>query len=533
MKQQEMCQLGKNCFVSMSANCNQTKPKQWVDVGMKGMWLSVSIGDMQMTSGLCGRFFLTWIALMPLFSNAQVPVDSVLQAEWGAPFLDNAVLQQQVPLPIWGKTEPEAKVTLVFKAQSKTVTAQKDGSWRVVLDAMPAQRLKTVNEAPVGETMTVTCEKNGVKTVKSIKNLILGDVWFCAGQSNMAGAIRTNKSGHFPEDTLEKANYPALRQFQSGDAAWVVCAPETAPVFKRTAFFFARRLQQDALVPIGLIATAVGGSNIDSWLNQEPYTTGSNYSTLVAPLVGYGIRGAIWYQGESNEKDRRGYQPKLESLITGWRKAWNQGDFPVHFVQLPGIASSSLDNPAGGDGRAEIRQAYFEALALKNTGMAVTIDVGATGEHPPNKYDTGERLARSVLQKVYGFKDLTTSPLYIKHAIEGATIRVSFDNAQNGLMVATKEGFLPPVPTPEAAIQWLSIQSKDGNWHWAEGKIDGAELIASSKDVAQPVAVRYAYTQHPKGNLLYNKEGQPVGPFSTIGYGPMLEADAVGKPKNP
>ncbi len=172
-------------------------------------------------------------------------------------------------------------------------------------------------------------------------------------------------------------------------------------------------------------------------------------------------------------------------------------------------------------------------MALKNTGMAVTIDVGATGEHPPNKYDTGERLARSVLQKVYGFKDLTTSPLYIKHTIEGATIRVSFDNAQNGLMVATKEGFLPPVPRPEAAIQWLSIQAKDGTWHWAEGKIDGAELIVSSKDVAQPVAVRYAYTQHPKGNLLYNKDGQPVGPFSTIGYGPMLEADALGKPKNP
>jgi len=346
----------------------------------------------------------------------------------------------------------------------------------------------------------------------------------------MAGAIRTNKSGHFPSDTLDKANYPALRQFVPGDGAWVICAPDTAPVFKRTAFFFARRLQQDALVPIGLIATAVGGSNIESWLNQEPYPTGANYSSLVAPLVGYGIRGAIWYQGESNEKDGRRYQPKLESLITGWRKAWKQGDFPVHFVQLPGIGSSTLENPAGGDGRAEIRQAYFETLALKNTGMAVTIDVGSPGEHPPNKYDTGERLARSVLQKVYGFKDLTTSPLYIKHAIEGSTIRISFDNAQTGLMVATKEGFLPPTPTPDAAIQWLSIQAKDGIWHWADGRIDGPELIVSCKAVAEPIAVRYAYTQHPKGHLLYNKDGQPVAPFSTIGYGPELEVDAVRKP---
>jgi sialate O-acetylesterase len=460
-------------------------------------------------------------ALLPVLCAAR---ETSLPSELGAPFLDHAVLQQEIPLPVWGTTEPEATVTVVFKGQAKTTTAQKDGSWRIVLDAMPAERLKSVNEAPVGETMTVTFERAGVKTVKQIKNLILGDVWFCAGQSNMAGAIRTNRSGHFPADTIDKANYPALRQFQSGDAAWVVCAPDTAPVFKRTAFFFARRLQQDALVPIGIIATAVGGSNIDSWLNQEPYPTGKNYSALVAPVIGYGICGAIWYQGESNEKDGRRYQPKLESLITGWRKAWNQGDFPVHFVQLPGIGSSSLDNPAGGDGRAEIRQAYFETLALKNTGMAVTIDVGAPGEHPPNKYDTGERLARSVLQKVYGFKDLTTSPLYTKHVIEGAAIRVSFDNAPSGLMVAIKEGFLPPVPTPDAAIQWLSIQAKDGTWHWADGKIDGSELIVSNKEVADPIAVRYAYTQHPNGNLLYNKDGQPVGPFSTIGYGPELEA---------
>ncbi len=468
-------------------------------------------------------------AAEPKEEPAQPPTPT-LEAQMALPFLDNAILQQKIQLPVWGMTLPEAKVTVAFDGQTKTTTADSEGKWKLKLDSMDAVRLKTVNDTPVGETMIITCEKDGVKASKEIKNLVMGDVWFCAGQSNMAGGVRTNKSGHFPEDTLEKANYPALRQFVPGDAAWVVCASETAPVFKRTAFFFARRLQQDALVPIGLMATAVGGSNIESWLNQEPYAIGGNYSKLVAPLVGYGIRGAIWYQGESNEKDGRLYQPKLESLITGWRKAWNQGDFPVHFVQLPGISASSLENPVGGDGRAEIRQAYFETLALKNTGMAVTIDVGAAGEHPPNKYDTGERLARSVLQKVYGFKNLTTSPLYVKHVVEGSVIRVSFDDAKTGLMVAKKEGFLPPVPAPDAPIEWLSIQAKDGTWHWAEGKIDGSELIVSNKNVSEPIAVRYAYTQHPKGNLLYNKDGQPVGPFSTIGYGPEMKVDAVLKP---
>ncbi len=459
---------------------------------------------------------------------AETSQESSLTAKLEAPFLDHAVLQQQIPLPIWGKTEPEAKVTLIFKGQKKTTTALKDGSWRVVLDPMTAEPLKSVNEAPSGETMTVTCEKDGKKATKEIQDLILGDVWFCAGQSNMVGALRTNKGGHFPHDTLEKASYPALRQFSGGDG-WIICSPNTAPEFKRTAFFFARRLQKDALVPVGLIVTAVGGSNIDSWLNMAPYPTGENYTKLVLPMVGSGIRGALWYQGESNENDRRIYQAKLESLITGWRKAWKQGDFPVHFVQLPGIGTSSLDNPAGGDGRAEIRQAYFEALKLKHTGLAVTIDVGALGEHPPNKYDTGERLARSVLQEVYGFKNLTSCPLYTKHSIEGKTIRVSFDNAPDGLMVAVKEGFLPPKHTPDAAVQWLAIQSKDGVWHWADGVIDGSDLIVSSKNITEPIAVRYAYTQHPKGNLLYNKDGQPVGPFSTIGYGPDLKIDAAGK----
>lgn len=463
------------------------------------------------------------VAFLMEVSRAQTSVETPLEVAIAAPFADNAILQQQLALPVWGKTQPDAKVSVAFKGQAKTTTAQKDGNWKVMLDPIDAVRLKTVNDTPVGETMIVTCEKDGVKATKEIKNLVMGDVWFCAGQSNMAGALRTNKSGHFPEDTVEKANYPALRQFQPGDAAWAVCSPETAPAFKRTAFFFARRLQQDALIPIGVMATAVGGSNIDSWLNEEAHAIGKNYSDLVSPWVGYGIRGMIWYQGESNEKDGRRYQPKLESLITGWRKAWNQGAFPVHFVQLPGLGESTLDNPAGGDGRAEIRQAYTETLALENTGMAVTIDVGAKGEHPPNKYDTGSRLARSVLQKVYGMKDLSACPLYKSHKIEGSNVRVSFsDDAKNGLMIAKKEGFLPPVPTPEAKLQWLSIQANDGTWHWADGKIDGSELIVSSKNVEQPIAVRYAYTHHPNGNILYNTDGMPVGPFSTIGYGPEL-----------
>jgi sialate O-acetylesterase len=458
---------------------------------------------------------------VPISENLEQPT---LEAQCDAPFRDNAILQQKKKLPVWGESLPGAKVTVSFDGQIQTTTADGNGKWRVVLDPMDAVKLKSVNDCPAGKTMTIVCEKNDKKATKVIKNLVLGDVWLCAGQSNMAGSIRTNKTRHHPQDTVEKANYPALRQYRSGkDAEWIVCSPETVKDFKKVAFFFGRRLQSDALVPVGLVTAAVGGSNIESWLNQKPYETGKNYLKLLEPIVGYGLRGAIWYQGESNEKDRRRYEPKLKSLITGWRMAWGQGDFPVYYVQLPGIGVSTLDKPAGGDGRAEIRQAYVETLALKNTGLAVTIDVGAKGEHPPNKYDTGVRLARVALHHTYGFNKLAACPLYKSHVIEGSSIRVSFNQAENGLMIAQKVGFAPPVPMPDAKLQWLAIQAKDGSWHWAEGTIDGLELVVSSKNVTEPIAVRYAYTQHPSGKLLYNKNGQPVSPFSTIGYGPELE----------
>ncbi len=184
---------------------------------------------------------------------------------------------------------------------------------------------------------------------------------------------------------------------------------------------------------------------------------------MIEPLVGCGIRRAIWYQGEANQNVGRAYEPKLKSLILGWRKAWNQGDFPVHFVQLPSLGELHQDKPAGGDGRAEIRQAYVATLALPNTGMAVTLDIGTKGEHPPNKYETGVGLALSVLNKVYGLENITACPNYQSHKVEGNTIRVSFtDDSKVSLMVAKKaeklpDGFLPPVTAPVAKLQWLSI----------------------------------------------------------------------------
>jgi sialate O-acetylesterase len=318
------------------------------------------------------------------------------------------------------------------------------------------------------------------------------------------------------------ANRPALRFLEED---WMASSPKTSGRCYAVSYVFAHKLLGELMVPIGVMNAAVAGTGIEGWWYVAPGdpptpTKYQNYIPKIEPLVGHAMRGALWYQGEANQKQGKDYLPMLKRLIEGWRGAWKQGDFSFLIVQLASMGESPPDQPGGGDGRAAIRNAQLEALtAIPKTGLAVTIDIGEKKEHPVNKYDVGLRLAAWALHHNYGREDVVPSgPLYKSHAVEGKTIRVKFEHAGNGLMLAKKQGYEPPVPTPDALMPWLSIQGKDGTWHWAEGKIDGTDLLVSSKDVAEPVAVRYAYTQHPVGCNLYNKDGLPASPFSTCGY---------------
>jgi sialate O-acetylesterase len=496
------------------------------------------------------------LALALLISlPAEAAEDSpALMAEPGLPFKNHAVLQQLIPLPVWGTTLPGATVTVSFDGQTHSTLADKTGAWRVVLEPLAAVKLTSVNDTPTEKTMTITTSKDGQTATRTITGIVIGEIWLCAGQSNMAGSLKSiiektkgsdgqsimvrgkvkeSRLDYYPADTITSAQYPGLRQLDFPDAEWTACSPDTAWRFKKVCFFFGRRIQEDILIPVGIINTSVGGSKIESWLNQPSSETGKHYESMVAPLEGFGIRGMLWYQGESNADDKRGYQPKLESLILGWRKAWNQAgskesmgprsDFSAYFVQLPGISVSPTNSPAMGDGRAEIRQACVETLKLPHTGMAIALDLGDEREHPPNKLDTGLRLARLALHHDYGKTDLVPSgPLYKSHRIEGRTIRVAFDYAENGLMVAEKDKINFPEEQAGAQPGWISIQDKDGRWYWADAQIDGSELIVSSREVNNPIAVRYAYTNRPIGPLLYSKDGLPVSPFTTCGYDPSI-----------
>jgi len=232
----------------------------------------------------------------------------------------------------------------------------------------------------------------------------------------------------------------------------------------------------------------------------------------------------LWYQGESNGLSGRhddnpaysAYEPKLKAFIADCRKLWGMGDFPFYIVQLAGWGAPKPD-PAGNDGWTFICDAQLKTLAVTNTGLAVTIDIGDRNDiHPRNKYDVGMRLSRWALARDYGQTNLEVSgPLYKSMKVEGEKVRIAFDHAGTGLMVGKKEGRSPSVEMKGGALQRFAVAGEDRKWAWATAVIDGPTVVVSSPEVKAPVAVRYAYSQNPEGANLYNREGLPASPFRT------------------
>jgi sialate O-acetylesterase len=239
---------------------------------------------------------------------------------------------------------------------------------------------------------------------------------------------------------------------------------------------------------------------------------------MIAPVVPYAIRGAIWYQGESNGNEGRSYMLKTRALIEGWRNAWGQDEFPFYYVQLANFQDPG-ESPEGGDGWAKIRMAQLKALEIKNTGMAVAIDLADAENprdvHPENKKDVGERLARWALAKDYGKKIECSGPLYKSMTVKGSDAIIRFDHVGSGLMVGKKVGIEQTKEVANGTLKEFSISGADGKWRHANAKIVGNTVVVSNKAVAKPVAVRYAYTMNPAGANLYNKAGLPASPFTT------------------
>ncbi|MDA0766681.1 MAG: sialate O-acetylesterase [Verrucomicrobia bacterium] len=466
-------------------------------------------------------------------------------------FTNDMMLQRDQPVRVWGWADPDEKVSVSLSGNSASSQAADDGAWAVELPALKS-----------GENLELVVSG---KNKLTLTNILVGDIWICSGQSNME--MRLAGCLGFQED-IAAADLPKIRRIkinrvQAGRPAtdapvagpWQVCTPETAGGMTAVGFYFARDIVAKTGVPIGILDDNWGGTRIEPWTAPEgmaavealkadhekvadgikadeknlakdpaapaPKPGGWNgmYNAMVHPIINLPIKGAIWYQGESNGGEGESYYHKTHALVKGWRSVWDQGDFPFYWVQLASYQDPTED-PTGGNGWAKLREAQTKALDIPNTGMAVITDTVPFAQrkdiHPKNKYDVGHRLALWALAKDYAQKDTPFSgPLFKELKVGGDKIRLTFDHADGGLMVGKKEGRTPAVEDKDATLKRFAIAGDDKKWHWADAVIDDNFVIVSSPEVKKPVAVRYGFEMNPEGANLYNRAGLPASPFRT------------------
>lgn len=489
---------------------------------------------------------------------------------------DNMMLQQQIGAPLWGWADPGEKVTVAGSwGKEATATADDEGKWKVFLDT-----------PSYGGPHALSIKgKNKI----TINNVMIGEVWLCAGQSNMGW--RTSATFTGVEDAAA-AQYPNLRIFRSERAhspepqedviaKWTPCTPETAETCSAVTFYFARKLHEELRIPVGVVLQPYAGTPIEGWMPKaiqmgDPITRkiieemdadsadydleaakkqlersmqswkegkrrgeprlrtpsnwghqypGNIFNGLIHPVRPYGIRGAIWYQGERNAKDvaqAANYVNQLPLLIDYYRNSWHAlsggnvaDDFPFFFVQLPAWMAAQTEPVEDDAPWAVSREAMrLVARSVPNTGVAVAIDTGdEILLHPKDKKPIGLRLAYLALKKTYGKDFVEYGPFFKSHRVEGDTIILEFDSVGSGLMAGKK-----------GALNSFAIAGKDKNFVWADAVIKGESVVVSAKGLSAPAAVRYAWAMNPsQRNLLYNKEGIPASPFRTDDW-PLFDA---------
>jgi sialate O-acetylesterase len=488
------------------------------------------------------RYLQSAAILLLLFCPLSVLGDVKPAALFG----DHMVLQQAMPIPVWGWADPGEPVTVTIGNERETTTAGADRRWMVRLD--PLQ--------PGGPTQMTIAGKNTI----TINDVLIGEVWLGSGQSNMEFSVsKTAKrfaGVNNEEAEIKAADYPRIRMFtvkmslsdtpvEDCQGQWQVCSPQTVGSFSAVGYFFSRQLQKSIDRPIGFINASYGASVAQAWISKidlqanpkfqgllddlekqklayatsqpvaspaqpatgrraprgpaNPLSNHSPYmlwNAMLHPVQPYAIRGAIWYQGESIIGGVDLYPDLMRTLITTWRQQWGEGDFPFYFVQLAALDAAS--------NRPEVREAQAAALSIPNTAMAVTIDIGdKTNVHPKNKQDVGERLARIARALVYHEKIEYSGPVYDAMSIDGSSIRVKFTHTAGGLLARG------------GPLQTFTIAGDDQKFVPAEAKIDGDSVVVSAAGIPHPTAVRYAWNRWPEGCNLYNSEMLPAAPFRT------------------
>ncbi len=475
-------------------------------------------------------------------------------------FGDHAVLQQEKPLPVWGRAAPGEKIAVTFRDQTVHATAAADGTWIVYLAPLVGS----------GEPADLVVAGKEAKETVVLHDIVVGEVWLASGQSNMQWPVSYLRPD---EKQLAAVDLPLVRHLNIEHAVaatpernartsgWKPASPQTVGDFTAVGYFFARDLQRKLGVPVGIIHSSWGGTAIESWMSDRsrqstpfaaviasrweqamrewtperiarypaemaaweraeaqakarkvknplrwpqppatpdsPMRPGGLFNAMIAPLEPVAMRGIIWYQGESNVGRADEYAALFPAMIRAWRENWGDERLPFLFVQLPDFAD---DNPRGRDW-ARLREAQARALELPETGMAVAIDLGEPENlHPTSKLELARRLALIAKTHVYGIPGDYFGPSFAGATREGPALRVRFSHAGTGLIARDR----PP--------QALELAGADKVFHPATARIQRDTLLVSSRDVKEPVAVRYAWTNAPMANL-YNGAGLPVVPF--------------------
>ena len=457
-------------------------------------------------------------AAFPLAARGDVKLPKI--------FGDSMVLQQKSQAAIWGWADKGEEVTVSLGDAKASAAAGDNGKWS----------LKLATPAAGGPFELKVKGKNEI----TLADVYVGEVWICSGQSNMEWTVAISSSpdverdlGKHPKIRMIKvAHNPAEKPVDDIQGKWEVCTPGTVSNFSAVGYFFARHLQSELDVPVGMISTNWGGTICEAWTSKEKLGTDPDFAPIlqrsanfkpgnpnqasvlfngmVNPIVPYGIRGAIWYQGESNRDRAAQYAKLFPAMITDWRERFGQGDFPFGFVQLAPYRYGQ--NP---EFLAEIWESQTKTLSLPNTGMAVTTDVATVGDiHPPNKQDVGRRLALWALAKTYGKSDIVYSgPLYESMTVEDNKARLKFKYSA-GLNARRSQN---------GELTHFTIAGEDKKFVPAKAKIEGETVVVTSDQVAKPVAVRFAWNELAEPNF-FNGARLPASPFRTDDF-PLLTKD--------
>ncbi len=432
------------------------------------------------------------------------------------------VLQQRSSAPVWGWAEPKQTVEIAADWLRAPIT--------VVADETGAFQATVPTDAASNEPRTITIRAGDDE--RTLHDVLVGEVWLCSGQSNMEWFVRDSMKA---EQEIAAADHPTIRFFQVANAVapapldtcngrWQACTPETTSGFSAVAYFFGRELSRELNVPIGLIDATWGGTPAEAWTSAEVLRSlgdfnealdriasgsieqvhathpSSLYNAMIAPLHPFAIRGAIWYQGESNVGRAEQYERLFPAMIEDWRNRFDHADMPFYFVQ---IAPWRYPNDNGG--AARLREAQLRTLErVPHTGMVVTTDIGNVDDiHPRNKQEVGRRLSLWALAHEYGREGLAYSgPIFDRMSVEGDRARLHFAHAESGLAANG------------STLTHFRIAGSDRVFHDATAVIDGETVVVSSPKVSEPAAVRFDFDAVAEPNL-FNADGLPASPFRT------------------